>query len=44
MFITIVAGLGFSLWAQKVGQARFVKAPLQPPSAIKEDLTVINSP
>jgi len=37
MFITIAAGLGFSLWAQKIGQARSENAPLRPPGAIKED-------
>jgi ferredoxin len=37
VFITVVAGLGFSLWAQKIGQARSKNAPLRPPGAIKED-------
>jgi ferredoxin len=37
MFIAIAAGLGFSLVAQKIGQARSDNAPLRPPGAIKED-------
>ncbi len=37
IFIAVAAGLGFSLVAQKVGQARSDKAPLRPPGAIKED-------
>jgi ferredoxin len=37
MFIAIAAGLGFSLLAQKIGQARSDDAPLRPPGAIKED-------
>ena len=36
MFIAVAAGLGFSLLAQKVGQARSDKAPLRPPGAINE--------
>lgn len=36
-FIAVAAGLGFSLWAQKIGQARSDDAPLRPPGAIKED-------
>ncbi len=36
-FISIAAGLGFSLLAQKSGQARS-KPPLRPPGAIKEHL------
>ena len=35
-FIAIAAGLGFSLWAQKIGQARSKNAPLRPPGATKE--------
>jgi|WetSurMetagenome_2_1015567.scaffolds.fasta_scaffold53671_3 ferredoxin-type protein NapF len=35
-FITMAAGLGFSLWAKKAGQARSQNAPLRPPGAIKE--------
>jgi ferredoxin len=37
MFIAVAAGLGFSLVAQKIGQARSDDAPLRPPGAIKED-------
>jgi ferredoxin len=37
MFIAVAAGLGFSLLAQKIGQARSDDAPLRPPGAIKED-------
>jgi ferredoxin-type protein NapF len=37
MFIAAAAGLGFSLLAQKMGQARSGDAPLRPPGAIKED-------
>jgi ferredoxin len=37
MFIAIAAGLGFSLLAHKIGQARSDDAPLRPPGAIKED-------
>ena len=36
-FIAIAAGLGLSLWAQKIGQARSKNAPLRPPGAIAED-------
>jgi ferredoxin-type protein NapF len=35
-FIVIAAGLGFSFWAQKIGQARSNNAPLRPPGATKE--------
>jgi hypothetical protein len=35
-FIAVAAGLGFSLVAQKIGQARVNDAPLRPPGAIKE--------
>ena len=37
MFIAVVAGLGFSLLAQKTGQAKLKNAPLRPPGAIEED-------
>jgi ferredoxin-type protein NapG len=37
IFIAVAAGLGFSLLAQKIGQARSDGAPLRPPGAIKED-------
>jgi ferredoxin len=37
MFIAVAAGLGCSLLAQKIGQARSDKAPLRPPGAIRED-------
>jgi ferredoxin len=37
MFITIVAGLGLSFWAQKIGQARPKDVLLRPPGAIEED-------
>jgi ferredoxin-type protein NapF len=37
MFIAVAAGLGFSLLAQKIGQARSDDDPLRPPGAIKED-------
>jgi ferredoxin-type protein NapF len=37
MFIAVAAGLGFSLLAQKIGQARSDDAPLRPPGAIRED-------
>jgi ferredoxin len=37
MFIAVAAGLGFSLVAQKIVQARADDAPLRPPGAIKED-------
>lgn len=36
-FIAVAAGLGFSMWAQKIGQARSDDAPLRPPGAIKEE-------
>ena len=36
MFIAVAAGLGFSLLARKIGQARSDNAPLRPPGAIKE--------
>jgi ferredoxin len=36
-FIAVVAGLGFSLLAEKIGRARSDNAPLRPPGAIKED-------
>lgn len=36
VFIAVGAGLGFSLLAQKIGQARTDDAPLRPPGAIKE--------
>jgi len=36
MFIAVVAGLGFSLLARKIGRARSDNAPLRPPGAIKE--------
>ncbi len=36
MFIAVAAGLGFSLMARKIGQARSDNAPLRPPGAIKE--------
>lgn len=36
VFIAVGAGLGFSLLAQKIGQARTGDAPLRPPGAIKE--------
>jgi ferredoxin len=35
-FIAVAAGLGFSLVAEKIGQARSDNAPLRPPGAIKE--------
>ena len=35
-FIAVAAGLGFSLWAHKIGQARSKNAPLRPPGAAKE--------
>jgi len=35
-FIAVAAGLGFSLWAQKIGQARSRNAPLRPPGATTE--------
>lgn len=37
MFIAVAAGLGCSLVAQKIGQARSDNPPLRPPGAIKED-------
>jgi ferredoxin-type protein NapF len=37
IFIAVAAGLGFSLLAEKIGQARSDNAPLRPPGAIKED-------
>jgi ferredoxin len=37
VFIAVAAGLGCSLLAQKIGQARSDDAPLRPPGAIKED-------
>jgi ferredoxin len=37
IFIAVAAGLGFSLLAQKIGQARSDVAPLRPPGAIKEN-------
>jgi ferredoxin len=37
MFIAVAAGLGFSLLAQKIGQARSDDAPLRPPGAIREN-------
>jgi ferredoxin-type protein NapF len=37
-FIAVAAGLGFSLCAKKIGQARFKNAPLRPPGAIREHL------
>lgn len=37
VFIAIAAGLGFSLLAQKTGQAGSKDAPLRPPGAIEED-------
>jgi ferredoxin len=37
MFITIAAGLGLSLLAQKVVRARSKDVPLRPPGAIEED-------
>lgn len=37
IFFAFVAGVGFSLWAQKIGQARSKDAPLRPPGAIEED-------
>jgi ferredoxin len=37
MFIAVAAGLGCSLLAQKIGQARSDNAPLRPPGAIRED-------
>ena len=36
IFIAVAAGLGFSLLAQKIGQARSEGAPLRPPGAIQE--------
>jgi ferredoxin len=37
MFIAVAAGLGFSLLAQKIGQARSDDVLLRPPGAIKEN-------
>jgi ferredoxin len=37
MFIAVAAGMGFSLLAKKIGQARSDDAPLRPPGAIKEN-------
>jgi ferredoxin len=37
IFIAVAAGLGCSLLAQKISQARSDDAPLRPPGAIKED-------
>jgi ferredoxin len=36
VFIAVAAGLGCSLWAEKIGEARSADAPLRPPGAIKE--------
>jgi ferredoxin len=36
-FIAVAAGLGFSLAAKRIGQARSDNAPLRPPGAIKEN-------
>jgi len=35
-FITVLAGLGASLWAKKIGLARSGTAPLRPPGAAEE--------
>jgi ferredoxin-type protein NapF len=35
-FFALAAGLGFSLWAPQIGQARSPNAPLRPPGATKE--------
>jgi ferredoxin-type protein NapF len=37
MFIAVAAGLGCSLLAQKIGQARSDDSPLRPPGARRED-------
>jgi ferredoxin len=37
VFIAVAAGLGCSLLAQKIGQARSGDAPLRPPGAIREN-------
>jgi ferredoxin-type protein NapF len=37
VFIAAAAGLGFSLLAKRIGQARSDDAPLRPPGAIRED-------
>jgi ferredoxin len=37
VFIAVAAGLGCSLLAQKISQARSGEAPLRPPGAIRED-------
>jgi ferredoxin-type protein NapF len=37
-FIAIAAGLGFSLWEKKMGEARSQNASLRPPGAIQERL------
>jgi ferredoxin len=37
MFLAIAAGLGFSLLAQKIGQAKSDDVPLRPPGAIREN-------
>jgi ferredoxin-type protein NapF len=37
IFIAVAAGLGFSLLAKRIGQARSNDAPLRPPGAIRED-------
>jgi ferredoxin len=36
IFIAVAAGLGLSLWAEKIGEAGSADAPLRPPGAIKE--------
>ena len=35
-FISVVAGIGVSLWAKKIGHARSGTAPLRPPGAAEE--------
>ncbi len=35
-FLAVAAGLGFSLWAKKIGRARSKNAPLRPPGATEE--------
>ena len=37
MFLSIAAGVGLSLWAQKAGCAKTKDTPLRPPGAIEED-------
>ncbi|MBN2243142.1 MAG: 4Fe-4S dicluster domain-containing protein [Acidobacteria bacterium] len=37
MFLAVAAGLGSSLVARKIGEARSDRAPLRPPGAIRED-------